>query len=385
MTLPFGAQESDLTQDIAPVGAACQDSKGTTWRIVRSTTPGTATYTCTPETVHEDVTFDDSRKFTLVLSSIPATRSAADAQITVTEDTATGTDWTTRSTTTHVVATNDTTFFFRDFCCLKPQVLHGQRATLVWEGSPVGTEYHLSWDDTSKEVTGPSYTTHPLYRTTTFVLDARTRSATGQVIHHYLSTTVTVRESDVEANNLTLQGTLQASKFLSTSGTSRNPIYFLNDITVTGNVRLPEIGPTSTVFTDRMDAGSGERIEIPGTTVDGALTVNGNLEQNGSWDSLGPYETYTAPHGPMTAGTAGLLIGQIATVVATSPSSLTITAGPTQVSAHTTPNLKPPGQTPGYSGGNAVTMLMVRKGESFTLAKSPSSNPAFYWVPLGSA
>ncbi|MEU8924887.1 hypothetical protein AB0D10_28760 [Kitasatospora sp. NPDC048545] len=221
VTLPVGSNAADLVGNTGGAEADDiddypRDSTGLEWNVERQTTPAepaspaevtAITFICTPPS--GETTFDASREFTLILSSIPINRTAGAAPLTVSETTTAGTDWSERTLGPSAVEKAGNEFRFQTFSCVDPRVAHGRSTVLQWDGTPQNTEYYLFWDDApAKRLTGLparpplTVTTHELTRTTTFVLNAQTKNAAGQTVHHYLSTTVTVKDPDLLAKTL---------------------------------------------------------------------------------------------------------------------------------------------------------------------------------------
>ncbi|MFD9688781.1 hypothetical protein ACFXPX_19640 [Kitasatospora sp. NPDC059146] len=222
VTVPVGTAAGDLSLNTDAAHADDiddypRDNGGPEWDIERTTVPPeptapgqvtSITFTCTPPS--GETTFGAGREFTLLLSNIPVNRTVGAARLTVTETTRPGsgsTDWADRPTGVPVVEKLANEFYVRNFSSRVGRVAHGQSAVLEWEGTPQNSEYYLYWDDEPAKrlpSTVPlTYTTHALTRTTTFVLDAQTRNAANQTVHHYRSTTVTVKDPDVLARTLT--------------------------------------------------------------------------------------------------------------------------------------------------------------------------------------
>ncbi|MFF4287559.1 hypothetical protein ACFY0R_19920 [Streptomyces sp. NPDC001633] len=134
-------------------------------------------------------------------------------------------------------------FYFRNFSCQKPRVAHGTATALQWEGTPRNTEYYLSWDDQGpKKLTPPQVSglhtepTHQLTHTTTFVLDAQTRNAANQTVHHYLSTTVTVENPDITAKTLEVTDKLEVDATFTADGRTKQTT--AQTTTFDGNVTI---------------------------------------------------------------------------------------------------------------------------------------------------
>jgi hypothetical protein len=161
----------------------------------------TVTFTCTPAT--GEAVFDDDRWFKLILANIPVNGAAGLAPLTVTASTTTAED---QPLPLDPIAKDSTDFVFENFSCQAPQVANGETTTLHWTGSP-GSRYILTWDDGDDDHSAElhnvtQFETHELSHTTTFVLHAQ-RQVSGRTIHHYLSTTVTVKDPDIKAKTLT--------------------------------------------------------------------------------------------------------------------------------------------------------------------------------------
>ncbi|MFF2077470.1 discoidin domain-containing protein [Kitasatospora sp. NPDC058162] len=318
------------------------------------------------------------------------------AVISVFEAAALPQNWETVTTGIATVNKETSEFFFDSFSCLRPQVERGAPATLVWEGNAVGTEYFLYWDDqtvtdgSGKQipVTGPTYTTHNLTDTTTFVLDAQSLDGAGQTVHHYLSTTVTVRNPDIRAGNVTVhhERTVGVDNVAATNA---------GGITIEGNVTLGDsltLGHSKTLRTDRIAPSGTVPLRITDSAIIAAgktLTVNGPLQVGGSVDIIGPSTPYTLRAGQeqtVTATTSGLVIGQaeVTGQPANRLSLIRITSGSQTVSAVACT----------FDIGRrdrSCAVLAVRKGEKFVIAHidkgaASSSAPAhFYWIPFGFA
>ncbi|MFI9362705.1 hypothetical protein ACIG5E_16880 [Kitasatospora sp. NPDC053057] len=305
VTLPVGTTDTDLASSATSVEAN-YEGQGT-WRITKQATNHTVTFTCTPEAPGNPpmVTFDPTRRFTLNLSAIPVTRTPGNATLTITARTALTDDWETRPVSTEPVTKHQETitdFFFRSFSCEKPQVTNGGSVVLRWEGSEAGTEYWLSWDDKAPiKVTGRSHLSHTLTDTTTFVLDARTKAEDGAtVLHHYLSTTVTVKDADIKAKTLTatdkvtVTDTFWADNKDSKKTWARSTT-FEGDVTITGNNKLTvggeleangPIKANQNIFVDRGPAGKyygvhTARIWALDGTSGGTVTVKSKIDFEG--------------------------------------------------------------------------------------------------------
>ncbi|WP_329169705.1 discoidin domain-containing protein [Streptomyces decoyicus] len=134
-------------------------------------------------------------------------------------------------------------FFFRGFSCQKPRVAQGTATVLQWEGTPRNTEYYLSWDDHAPKKLNPPQVsglhtepTHELTRTTTFVLNAQTKNAANETVHHYLSTTVTVNGPDITAKTLDVTDKLEVDATFAANGRTKKTT--ANTTTFDGSVTL---------------------------------------------------------------------------------------------------------------------------------------------------
>ncbi|MFF9644123.1 hypothetical protein [Kitasatospora aureofaciens] len=257
ITLPVGTRATDLVlntggADPDDIDDYPRDSSGLDWNIERRTTPAeptsptevtAITFTCTPPS--GTTVFGAGREFTLVLSSIPINRTAGAAPLTVTETSATTTDWADRPVVLPPIEKASNEFRFQNFSCVEPRVAHGEATQLQWDGTPHNTEYYLYWDDEpAKKLTGltgpPPLTvpTHQLTRTTTFVLNAQRRNAANQIVHHYLSTTVTVKDPDIPARTLTAADKVDITDTFVADRTNANKTWarattFDGDVTIT--------------------------------------------------------------------------------------------------------------------------------------------------------
>lgn len=168
--------------------------------------PTAVKFMCTPP--GGAAVFDDDRWFKVILADIPVNSAAGLAQLAVTASTATAED---QPLTLDPIAKDSTDFVFANFSCQTPRVENGHATTLHWNGSP-GTRYTLSWDDggdaDSVDLHNVTcFDTHELHHTTTFVLHAQPQ-VSGRTIHHYLSTTVTVEDPDIQARSVTASSEL---------------------------------------------------------------------------------------------------------------------------------------------------------------------------------
>ncbi|MFE6050034.1 discoidin domain-containing protein [Kitasatospora sp. NPDC056446] len=172
----------------------------------------TVTFVCTPDTT--PAVFDDSRDFTLILSNIPINSMPGAAALEIAQTVVTDGGEARHTSTLDGFAKADNAFVFENFSSEQTRVENGGHVTLHWAGSPENTAYYLSWDDRNEPISVPSardcsYDTANLpdfaglTRTTTFVLDAQTTNPSGQTVHHYQSTTVTVANPVIEAGSLT--------------------------------------------------------------------------------------------------------------------------------------------------------------------------------------
>lgn len=170
------------------------------------------TFVCTPD--DGEAVFDDSRDFTLILSNIPINQTLGTAALEITQTVIAGGGEVRHTTSLDGFEKADNAFVFENFASKQPRVDNGDHVTLHWTGSPANSDYHLSWDDRTERISVPagrdcSFGTADLpsfaglRRTTTFVLDAQTINSSGQTVHHYQSTTVTVADPDIEAGSLT--------------------------------------------------------------------------------------------------------------------------------------------------------------------------------------
>ncbi|MEI5098266.1 discoidin domain-containing protein [Streptomyces sp. PmtG] len=172
----------------------------------------TVTFVCTP--VSGEAVFDDSRDFTLILSNIPINQTPGAAALALTQTVLTGGEEVRHTTSLDGFEKAGDAFVFENFSSERSRVGNGGHVTLHWTGSPENSEYHLSWDDRTERISVPTardcrFDTADLpgfaglSRTTTFVLDAQTANSSGQTVHSYRSTTVTVADPDIEAASLT--------------------------------------------------------------------------------------------------------------------------------------------------------------------------------------
>lgn len=157
----------------------------------------------------------------------------------------TTTGWAERPLAPSPVEKASNEFRFQNFSCVYPRIVHGRATVLQWDGTPHNTEYYLSWDDApAKRLTDlparPPLTTptHELTHTTTFVLNAQTKNAAGQTVHHYLSTTVAVRDPDILAKTLTAADKVDVHDMFVADRTNTNSTWarattFDGDVTIT--------------------------------------------------------------------------------------------------------------------------------------------------------
>ncbi|MFB7911157.1 hypothetical protein ACFC1T_32445 [Kitasatospora sp. NPDC056076] len=276
VSLPIGTAPTDLTDNPVPIDGN-QDGGQGTWLIVqRPSKESSLTFVCTPEAPGNQVTFDATRRFTLKVSAIPVARTPGDVRLTVTAHTATDNDWEDRPVDTPEVGKHRedaSAFFFRAFSSVQPRVANKGKATLRWEGSEAGTEYWLSWDEGAPvKVTGLSHQSHELTDTTTFVLDARTKGADGQDVHHYLSTTVTVKDPDIVARTVTASDKVTVTETF-TADNKAGKKTTIGATTFDGNVTVTT-GNTLTVA-GQINANGG--VNATTLTTSGALNANGTV------------------------------------------------------------------------------------------------------------
>ncbi|AJC61666.1 hypothetical protein [Streptomyces sp. 769] len=272
VTLPVGDTNTDLTSNPGNIDYK-HSSSGRSWSITPS--GDRATYVCTPSGPGGKFVFTDTAHFTLILDAIPVGRLPGEASLALTASTATNQldeeDW-----TVSITKAVDDFFFFRAFSCEQPQIPNNGTATLRWEGSEHETEYWLSYDGRDpQQVTGQSVQIEGITDTTTFVLDARTPNPDTKEFdqHHYLSTTVTVKEPTIVAKELTAKRinvpqTLTADSSNKTT-TLHGHTTFEEDVTVMA--RLIVNGTiTNEAGTVQIEAGSGN-ITSSGTVQGGSL------------------------------------------------------------------------------------------------------------------
>lgn len=295
VTVPIGTTESDLTStfDLIEYGYSGLGSTVTPNQNTKS-------YHCVrsgPKKIYE---FDATSHFTLILKAIPvsrlpgAARLAISAEVT-TAETPTESDWIVQNIDADdITKFVDDHFYFTSFSCVEPQVANPGTAELHWNGSDVGTEYWLSYNDKpAYRVTGQSTTVGGLTDITTFVLDARTPNPETNVFdqHHYLSTTVTVKEPTIEAKSLTATDRIAIADTFSAVSSTRTttafgPTTFEGDVTVmagnkltvndiasgNGTVAINAAVTAKAATVDSLDARTGE-IKTSGALTGGTTTV----------------------------------------------------------------------------------------------------------------
>ncbi|MFE3876598.1 hypothetical protein ACFXPX_19670 [Kitasatospora sp. NPDC059146] len=285
VSLPVGTTAADLASSPAPLDGN-QDGGQGSWLIVPQRGDEAVVFTCTPEGPGSQVTFDATRRFTLKVSAIPVVRTPGHAALTITEHTtpATSDDWADRTVSTDPVEKHlesPSAFHFRGFAAERPQIVNDGKATVVlrWEGSEAGTGYWLAWDDRPPiEVSGGSHPVGPLTDTTTFVLDARTKDAQGKDVHHYLSTTVTVKNPDIAAKTLsatdkvTVTDTFWADNKNARKTWARNTA-FEGDVTMSGKLTVGgELQADGNVTVK-----SDKELKAGKVTAGGVITANDGL------------------------------------------------------------------------------------------------------------
>ncbi|PNE38145.1 hypothetical protein [Streptomyces noursei] len=263
VTLPVGDTDTDLTSNPGNIDYK-HSSSGRNWSINPS--GDRATYVCTPSGPGGKFVFTDTAHFTLILNAIPVGRLPGEASLALTASATTSTmtnqpdeeDW-----TVPITKAVDDFFFFRAFSCEQPQIPNNGTATLRWEGSEHETEYWLSYDGRDpQQVTGQSAQIAGITDTTTFVLDARTPNPDTKEFdqHHYLSTTVTVKEPTIVAKELTAKRinvpqTLTADSSNKTT-TLHGRTTFEEDVTVMAQL-IVNGTITNEAGTVQIEAGSG--------------------------------------------------------------------------------------------------------------------------------
>ncbi len=221
VTVPVGTAHDDLTSNPG-IQTEYETSTGS-WAIDTLEADDHTTFTCTKSGRGDKwFSFEDESYFTLTLQRISVSRTPGEVAFTVTAQVTTDDDpdfdndddWTEQDIAMpNVTKSLDDFFFFRSFSCEKPQVTNttGDAGTVIlrWEGSENDTAYYLSGGPFDEElVTGQSHPVSGLTDTTTFVLDARTTGPDGEPVHHYLSTTVTVKDADIRAKTLTASNSI---------------------------------------------------------------------------------------------------------------------------------------------------------------------------------
>ncbi|MEI5098267.1 hypothetical protein RB200_05905 [Streptomyces sp. PmtG] len=287
VTIPAGDTHTDLTSNPGNINYRHSSSRGT-WSIAPS--GDRTTYVCTPPGPSRKFVFTDTAHFALILDAIPVGRLPGEAELTLTAATTTTTnpsdeeDW-----TVPITKAVDDFFFFRAFSCERPQIPNKGTATLRWEGSEHETEYWLSYDDRAPQrVTGQSVQIADLIDTTTFVLDARTLNPETKEFdqHHYLSTTVTVKEPTIVAKELTAKKVSVADTFTADSSDKTTTLHgrttFEEDVTVMARLIVHET-ITNEAGTMRIDAGSGD-ITTSGTVQGSSLKAGASygIASNGA-------------------------------------------------------------------------------------------------------
>ncbi|MFE6050033.1 hypothetical protein ACFQ6N_04725 [Kitasatospora sp. NPDC056446] len=316
VTIPVGETGTDLTGNPGNIDYKYASSSGN-WSITASS--DRSRYVCTPSGPGKKFVFTDTAYFTVILDAIPVGRLPGEAALTLTAATTTAATMTaattTAATTTAAPGEEDWTvpitkavddfFFFRAFSCEQPQIPNPGTAILRWEGSEHETEYWLSYDGRDpQQVTGQSAQITGITDTTTFVLDARTPDPqTGKFDrHHYLSTTVTVKEPTILAKELTAKK-INVPDTLTADGSSKTttlhgPATFEEDVTVMaklivngtitnkdGTVRID-----AAVSATGLNANSGE-IRTTGNLRSGAATVTSLDAQSGVIKTSGALNT----------------------------------------------------------------------------------------------
>ncbi|WEB45310.1 hypothetical protein MOV08_42460 [Streptomyces yunnanensis] len=294
VTLPVGDTNTDLTSNPGNIDYK-HSSSGRSWSI--TTSGDRATYVCTPSGPGGKFVFTDTAHFTLILDAIPVGRLPGEASLALTASTATNQldeeDW-----TVSITKAVDDFFFFRAFSCEQPQIPNNGTATLRWEGSEHETEYWLSYDGRDpQQVTGQSVQIEGITDTTTFVLDARTPNPDTKEFdqHHYLSTTVTVKEPTIVAKELTAKRinvpqTLTADSSNKTT-TLHGHTTFEEDVTVMAQliVNGPLTANRTITANDSVTVAANKTLTANGpiqandsvtVAADKTLTANGPIQAN---------------------------------------------------------------------------------------------------------
>lgn len=293
IVLPIGEEDTDLTDYTVPMTGSGSSVPSKTWN--RSVSPNKDVFTfTTPSTGPGSgpFTFDAAAHFAFNLQRIYVSRLPGQADLTVitevtTAETPTDEDWIEQEWTVPIAKTIDDFFFFRSFSCTTPQVANPGTVTLEWDGSEHQTEYWLTYDDhPAEKVTGQSKQISGLTDTTTFVLDARTTDPdTGDIGHHYLSTTVTVKEPTIHAKSLTATDSIAVTDTFTAESstqtiTAHGPTFFEGDVTIMANNTLTVGG--------KIDAKAG--LDVSGGKVDakaGLDVSGGKLDAKAGLDVSG--------------------------------------------------------------------------------------------------
>jgi hypothetical protein len=278
-------------------------------------------------------------------------------------------------------------FSFGDFTASSPQVANGSSVTLSWTGSENATYTILAGGASPVDVTNVrSWPSPPLHSDTTFILDAAV-VVNNVTVHHYASVTVTVLDPDLVASTLSVLGASGLAGATSV-GTTAAPA----NLAVSGQAN---VSGGATV---------GGALSAASAAVSGNGSVGGQLSVSGLLNALGPVamRALGAPQsvasGTYTAGTDGLLIGQVNGNGINSNSKAIGWADAwcggvyVQATGGNTVVWMDPGafSTDWYHanlGGSFV--LPVQKGATYTcrwtagsgLDKTPSYG--FWWYPLG--
>jgi hypothetical protein len=294
IVLPVGEEDTDLTDYTQPLGYSRSSVPAKTWNA--SVSPNKDVYTFTTSTTGPGsgpFTFDAESHFAFSLLKIYVSRLPGQADLTISAELATveipaDEDWITQEWTVPITKTIEDFFFFRSFSCTTPQVANPGTVTLEWDGSEHETEYWLSYNGRPPErVTGQSKQISGLTDTTTFVLDARTPNpdnAQDPFAHHYLSTTVTVKEPTIHAKSLTATRSIAVpDTFTADHGTKTitayGPTTFEGDVTIVADNTLTVGGKVDAKagldVGGKVDAKAG--LEVSGGKVDAkaGLEVSG--------------------------------------------------------------------------------------------------------------
>ncbi|MFJ4651011.1 hypothetical protein ACIP5Y_07020 [Nocardia sp. NPDC088792] len=264
ITVPTGDGPTELTAAPAGIGTATATSgspvPGRRWTITKNYNDSKkAVFTCIPE---ETAMFDGTSTVTFILTSVAVNRTPGTVIIDVTEDASTNATNGFKMETTQIpLPKTDDTFFFRNLHPHKPMINRGERITLNWEGAATAT-YTLYQDDKPGIPVGGATWTSPesLTGPANFTLKA-TVAVGSESFDYYLTTSVLVKNPDITANNIIIDGTSNIKGTTTLSG----------DVTIANGKKLTATGPVDV---------QGLLYAKGDLTVAGKSNVNGTIALN---------------------------------------------------------------------------------------------------------